>query len=138
MNKTASLSLSHSEVSIPGGVLLESETVCQLRQRWENLNKDQSTKLQLSLNSLEQDQLSPVHSLSTILTFFMAGLAVPWGFVCPVLFFLVITLVCRSSSGLVSPVPVWCLKERLLARLLCLQDLCLRPAVRLCKESLRR
>ncbi|TWW68818.1 Nesprin-1 Enaptin KASH domain-containing protein 1 [Takifugu flavidus] len=52
-----------SEVSIPGGVLLDSETVCpadQLRQRWENLNKDQSTKLQLSLNSLEQDQLSPV------------------------------------------------------------------------------
>lgn len=34
----------------------------QLRQRWENLNKDQSTKLQLSLNSLEQDQLSPVRS----------------------------------------------------------------------------
>lgn len=53
----------HSEVSIPGGVLLETETLSpldQLRQRWENLNKDQSTKLQLSLNSLEQDQLSPV------------------------------------------------------------------------------
>ncbi|XP_039981880.1 nesprin-1-like isoform X3 [Xiphias gladius] len=52
-----------SEVSIPGGVLLETETLSpldQLRQRWENLNKDQSTKLQLSLNSLEQDQLSPV------------------------------------------------------------------------------
>lgn len=43
--------------------------MCQLRQRWENLNKDQSTKLQLSLNSLEQDQLSPVRPLSTILTF---------------------------------------------------------------------
>ncbi|XP_049914520.1 nesprin-1 [Epinephelus moara] len=52
-----------SEVSIPGGVLLESETISpleQMRQRWENLNKDQNTKLQLSLNSLEQDQLSPV------------------------------------------------------------------------------
>ncbi|XP_026174038.1 nesprin-1 isoform X1 [Mastacembelus armatus] len=52
-----------SEVSVPGGVLLETETLSpldQLRQRWENLNKDQSTKLQLSLNSLEQDQLSPV------------------------------------------------------------------------------
>lgn len=57
---------SHSEMSIPGGVLLEPETLStldQLRQRWENLNKDQSTKLQLSLNSLEQDQLSPVHML---------------------------------------------------------------------------
>lgn len=52
-----------SEVSIPGGVLLETEMLSpleQLRQRWENLNKDQSTKLQLSLNTLEQDQLSPV------------------------------------------------------------------------------
>lgn len=52
-----------SEVSIPGGILLESETISplkQMRQRWENLNKDQNTKLQLSLNSLEQDQLSPV------------------------------------------------------------------------------
>ncbi|XP_028460256.1 nesprin-1 isoform X2 [Perca flavescens] len=52
-----------SEVSIPGGVLLESETLSlldQIRQRWENLNKDQSTKLQLSLSSLEQDQFSPV------------------------------------------------------------------------------
>ncbi|XP_013867052.1 nesprin-1 isoform X3 [Austrofundulus limnaeus] len=50
-------------MSIPGGVLLEAETsspLDQLRQRWENLNKDQSTKLQLSLNSFEQDQLSPV------------------------------------------------------------------------------
>lgn len=48
---------------VPGGVLLESETsspVEQLRQRWENLNKDQSTKLQLSLSSLEHDQHSPV------------------------------------------------------------------------------
>lgn len=55
---------SHSEMSIPGGMLLETETLSpldHLRQRWENLNKDQSTKLQLSLNSLEQDQLSPVH-----------------------------------------------------------------------------
>lgn len=54
----------HSEVSIPGGVLLETDTMStldQLRRRWENLNKDQSTKLQLSLNSMEQDQLSPVH-----------------------------------------------------------------------------
>ncbi|XP_023282951.1 nesprin-1-like, partial [Seriola lalandi dorsalis] len=37
-----------SEMSIPGGVLLETETLSpleQLRQRWENLNKDQSTKL---------------------------------------------------------------------------------------------
>ncbi|XP_063352154.1 nesprin-1 isoform X7 [Pelmatolapia mariae] len=52
-----------SEVSVPGGVLLENETLSpleQLRQRWENLNNDQNTKLQLSLNSLEQDQLSPV------------------------------------------------------------------------------
>ncbi|TNN68504.1 Nesprin-1 [Liparis tanakae] len=32
----------------------------RMRQRWENLNKDQSTKLQLSLNSMEQEQLSPV------------------------------------------------------------------------------
>lgn len=57
--------LLHSEVSVPGGVLLEHDTVSpldQLRQRWENLNKDQSTKLQLSLNSLEQDQLSPVRT----------------------------------------------------------------------------
>lgn len=56
-------SFSHSEMSVPGGVLLEAETLSpldQMRQRWENLNKDQSTKLQLSLNSLEQDQLSPV------------------------------------------------------------------------------
>ncbi|XP_029965559.1 nesprin-1 isoform X1 [Salarias fasciatus] len=52
-----------SEVSVPVGVLLETDTLSpleQLRQRWENLNKDQSTKLQLSLNSLEQDQLSPI------------------------------------------------------------------------------
>ncbi|CAI5683845.1 unnamed protein product [Oreochromis niloticus] len=52
-----------SEVSVPGGVLLENETLShleQLRQRWENLNNDQNTKLQLSLNSLEQDQLSPI------------------------------------------------------------------------------
>uniref|UniRef100_A0A3P8TBY5 Spectrin repeat containing nuclear envelope protein 1 n=1 Tax=Amphiprion percula TaxID=161767 RepID=A0A3P8TBY5_AMPPE len=51
------------DMSIPGGVLLETETLSpldQLRLRWENLNKDQSTKLQLSLSSLEQDQLSPV------------------------------------------------------------------------------
>ena len=57
------LSPFHSEVSIPGGMLLETEMLSpldQLRQRWENLNKDQSTKLQLSLNTLEQDQLSPV------------------------------------------------------------------------------
>lgn len=60
---------SRSEVSIPGGVLLENETISpleQLRQRWENLNKDQSTKLQLSLNSLEQDQLSPVCSQNIV------------------------------------------------------------------------
>lgn len=46
--------------------MLESDTICpsdQLRQRWENLNKDQSTKLQLSLSSLEQDQLNPVHPM---------------------------------------------------------------------------
>ncbi|KAK0149352.1 Nesprin-1 [Merluccius polli] len=52
-----------SEVSVPGGVLLEAESFSpleQLRQRWENLKRDQSTKLQLSLNSLEQEQLSPV------------------------------------------------------------------------------
>ncbi|XP_027140369.1 nesprin-1 isoform X4 [Larimichthys crocea] len=52
-----------SEVSIPGGVLLETDSMSpmdQLRQRWENLNKDQSTKLKLSLNTLDQDQLSPV------------------------------------------------------------------------------
>ncbi|XP_027896443.1 nesprin-1 isoform X8 [Xiphophorus couchianus] len=52
-----------SEEAVPGGVLLESESFShldQLRQRWENLNKDQSTKLQLSLNTLEKDQLSPV------------------------------------------------------------------------------
>ncbi|XP_061127011.1 nesprin-1-like isoform X2 [Syngnathus typhle] len=52
-----------SEVSsLPVGVLLETESVSQgdhLR-RWENLNKDQSTKLQLSLNTLEQDQFSPI------------------------------------------------------------------------------
>lgn len=56
---------SHSEVSIPGGVLLETDSMSpmdQLRQRWENLNKDQSTKLKLSLNTLDQDQLSPVHT----------------------------------------------------------------------------
>lgn len=44
--------------------MLETESLSpldQLRQRWENLNKDQSTKLQLSLSSLELDQLSPVH-----------------------------------------------------------------------------
>uniref|UniRef100_A0A3B4YE87 Spectrin repeat containing nuclear envelope protein 1 n=1 Tax=Seriola lalandi dorsalis TaxID=1841481 RepID=A0A3B4YE87_SERLL len=35
-------------------------------QRWENLNKDQSTKLQLSLNTLEQDQLSPVQIPSMV------------------------------------------------------------------------
>lgn len=59
----------HSEVSIPGGVLLETEMLSpleQLRQRWENLNKDQSTKLQLSLNTLEQDQLSPVQMTCTL------------------------------------------------------------------------
>lgn len=62
-NTNTPFSPSHSEVSIPGGLLLETDTMSpldQLRQRWENLNKDQSTKLQLSLNSLEQDQLSPV------------------------------------------------------------------------------
>uniref|UniRef100_M3ZLV0 KASH domain-containing protein n=1 Tax=Xiphophorus maculatus TaxID=8083 RepID=M3ZLV0_XIPMA len=59
---------SHSEEAVPGGVLLESESFShldQLRQRWENLNKDQSTKLQLSLNTLEKDQLSPVRTSST-------------------------------------------------------------------------
>lgn len=58
-------SLSYSELSIPGGVLLESEIMSpleQLRQRWENLNKDQNTKLQLSLNTLENDQLSSVRT----------------------------------------------------------------------------
>ncbi|XP_061756512.1 nesprin-1-like isoform X2 [Nerophis ophidion] len=52
-----------SEVSLPIGVLLESQSlspVDHLRQRWENLNKDQSTKLQLSLNTLEQDHSSPI------------------------------------------------------------------------------
>lgn len=63
-----------SEVSVPGGVLLENETLSpleQLRQRWENLNNDQNTKLQLSLNSLEQDQLSPVYMLETVHFYFM-------------------------------------------------------------------
>ncbi|XP_057678025.1 nesprin-1 isoform X5 [Corythoichthys intestinalis] len=52
-----------SEGSHPVGVLLEAERFSQgdhLRHRWENLNKDQSTKLQLSLNTLEQDQFSPI------------------------------------------------------------------------------
>lgn len=52
-----------SEISITGGVLLDNEPMSpldQLRQRWENLNKDQNTKLKLSLNSLEHEQLSPV------------------------------------------------------------------------------
>lgn len=52
-----------SEMSITGGVLLDNEPMSpldQLRQRWENLNKDQNTKLKLSLNSLEHEQLSPV------------------------------------------------------------------------------
>ncbi|XP_061667964.1 nesprin-1 isoform X8 [Syngnathoides biaculeatus] len=52
-----------SEVPLPVGVLLEAESWSHgdhLRQRWENLNKDQSTKLQLSLNTLEQDQFSPI------------------------------------------------------------------------------
>ncbi|XP_061559702.1 nesprin-1 isoform X16 [Phycodurus eques] len=52
-----------SEVSLPVGVLLETESWSHgdhLRQRWENLNKDQSTKLQLSLNTLEHDQFSPI------------------------------------------------------------------------------
>ncbi|XP_077366762.1 nesprin-1 isoform X9 [Festucalex cinctus] len=51
------------DVSLPVGVLLETERLSHgdhLRQRWENLNKDQSTKLQLSLNTLEQDQFSPI------------------------------------------------------------------------------
>ncbi|XP_077443053.1 nesprin-1 isoform X2 [Stigmatopora argus] len=51
------------EASHPVGVLLETESFSQgdhLRQRWENLNRDQSTKLQLSLNTLEQDQFSPI------------------------------------------------------------------------------
>lgn len=50
-------------MSITGGVLLDNEPMSpldQLRQRWENLNKDQNTKLRLSLNSLEHEQLSPV------------------------------------------------------------------------------
>uniref|UniRef100_A0A8K9Y661 Spectrin repeat containing nuclear envelope protein 1 n=1 Tax=Oncorhynchus mykiss TaxID=8022 RepID=A0A8K9Y661_ONCMY len=41
----------------------------QMRQRWENLSKDQSTKLQLSLNSLEQEQLSPVRMAWTSIIF---------------------------------------------------------------------
>ncbi|XP_019750512.1 nesprin-1 isoform X11 [Hippocampus comes] len=52
-----------SEVSLPVGVLLDTESLShgdRSRQRWENLNKDQSTKLQLSLNTLEQDQFSPI------------------------------------------------------------------------------
>lgn len=67
-------SSSCSEVSVPGGVLLENETLSpleQLRQRWENLNNDQNTKLQLSLNSLEQDQLSPVYMPETVHFYFM-------------------------------------------------------------------
>lgn len=50
-------------MSITGGVLLDNEPMSpldQLRQRWENINKDQNTKLRLSLNSLEHEQLSPV------------------------------------------------------------------------------
>lgn len=50
-------------MSITGGVLLHNEPMSlldQLRQRWENLNKDQNTKLRLSLNSLEHEQLGPV------------------------------------------------------------------------------
>lgn len=55
-----------SEMSITGGVLLDNEPMSpldQLRQRWENLNKDQNTKLRLSLNLLENEQLSPVSSV---------------------------------------------------------------------------
>uniref|UniRef100_A0A3Q3FN38 Spectrin repeat containing, nuclear envelope 1a n=1 Tax=Labrus bergylta TaxID=56723 RepID=A0A3Q3FN38_9LABR len=64
-----------SEISVPGGVLLEPESLSpldQLRQRWENLNKDQNTKLKLSLYSLEQDQLSPVHIMGFVLKTQMA------------------------------------------------------------------
>lgn len=66
----------HSEVSVPGEVLLEADNLSpldQLRQRWENLNKDQSTKLQLSLSSLEQDQLSPVQMARNIGSFIPKG-----------------------------------------------------------------
>lgn len=71
---------SHSEMSIPGGVLLETETFSpldQLRQRWENLNKDQSTKLQLSLTTLEQDQLSPVQMPCTEFCFVLLLFVLP-------------------------------------------------------------
>lgn len=67
----ATPSLHCSEMSITGGVLLDNEPMSpldQLRQRWENLNKDQNTKLRLSLNLLEHEQLSPV---STALLSFM-------------------------------------------------------------------
>lgn len=60
-------------MSITGGVLLENESISpldQLRQRWENLNKDQNTKLRLSLNCLEHDQLSPVSTAPIYLFIF--------------------------------------------------------------------
>lgn len=69
-----------SEMAITGGVLLDSEPMSpldQLRQRWENLNKDQNTKLRLSLNSLEHEQLSPVSAVIFIrIVFFFISLCV--------------------------------------------------------------
>lgn len=67
-------------MSITGGVLLDNEPMSpldQLRQRWENLNKDQNTKLRLSLNSLEHEQLSPVSAaLSVIFSSHYVSLAI--------------------------------------------------------------
>ena len=146
------LSPFHSEVSIPGGMLLETEMLSpldQLRQRWENLNKDQSTKLQLSLNTLEQDQLSPVQvhlffskcnklcnltfavSQSLCLSLLLSRTITH---ICPSY----VPFVCRSSTGPVCPVPVWSLEASLAARTLTLPGLCLRPAARLWKESPKR
>lgn len=70
--KGDSLCSRRSELSITGGVLLDNEPMSpldQLRQRWENLNKDQNTKLRLSLNSLEHEQLSPVSAAVSFIVF---------------------------------------------------------------------
>lgn len=56
-------------------MLLDNEPMSpldQLRQRWENLNKDQNTKLKLSLNSLEHEQLSPVSAAIFIMIIFFS------------------------------------------------------------------
>lgn len=59
-----------------------------------------------------------------------------FAFIC--LYMSFFTLVCRSSTDPVCPVPAWCLEASLSARTPALPEFCLRPAARLWKESHKR